>query len=93
MTPTKFDPRKYLYSFFVFLFSLFDLYSFQETDLSNSLLRSFDNSWLSFANKVTTWTYNLVSFKVKVILLEYLLLKLSAPAADKTQYCVCPFKF
>ena len=42
LTPTKFDSRKYLNSFVAVLVSLFVLYSFQETDLSNPLLRSFD---------------------------------------------------
>ena len=87
MTPTKFDSRKYLYSFVVFLFSLFVLYSFQETDLSNALLRSFDNFWLSLADKVTVGTYNFVSLIVKILLLACSLpLTLSLPFAEKMQY-------
>ena len=67
LTPTKFGLRKYLYSFVVFRFLLFVLYSFQYTDLSNPLLRSFDSFWLSFADKVTTGKYNFVSLIVKII--------------------------
>ena len=87
MTPTKFDSRKYLYFIVVFLFSLFVFYLFQLTDLSNLLLRSFDNFWLSFAYKVIAGTYNFPPLIVKIILLS-LPLVLSALAADKTQYFV-----
>ena len=65
-TPEKFDLRKYLYLFVVFLVSLLVLYSLQHTELSNTLLRSFGSFWWSFANKVTTWTYTFVSFVVKI---------------------------
>ena len=81
MIPTKFDSRRYLYSLAIFLVSLFVLYSFQKTDLPNPLLRIFYNFWLYFADKVTTETNNFVSFIVKIILLEFVLL-----AANKTQY-------
>ena len=67
-----------------FLFSLCVLYSFQYTDLSNTLLRSFDSFWLSFADRMTEGTYNFVSFIEKIILLQ-LALVLSTPAAPKTQ--------
>ena len=43
LTATKFDSRKYLHSFVVFLFSLYVLCSLHYTDLSNSLLRKCDN--------------------------------------------------
>ena len=75
-------------SIFIFrIFILTVLYSFQQTNISNPLLRSFDSFWLSLADKVTTGTYNFVSLIVKIILQE-LALALSAPAADKTQYFV-----
>ena len=51
-------------------FSLFVLYSFYYGDLLNSLLRSLDSFWLSFADKVTKWRYSFVSFIVKLVLLE-----------------------
>ena len=55
-----------------------------------SFLRSFDNFWLFFAEKVITRAYNFVSLIVKLILLE-LTLSLSAPAAaEKTQWLVHP---
>ena len=81
----KIDLRKYLNLYVIFLFSFFVLYSLQQTDLSNPLLRSFDNLLLSFADKVTTVTYNFVSSAVKIMLLG-LTFVLSAPAADRTQY-------
>ena len=43
--------------------------SFQQTDLSNPLLRNFDSFRLSLAEKTTTGTNNFVSLIVKVILL------------------------
>ena len=58
--PKKFDSRKYLYSSVVFLVSLFVLCSFQYTDLSNPLLKSFDSFLLSFADKVTTETKHII---------------------------------
>ena len=67
------------------LLSLFVLYLFQQTDLSITLLKSFDNFLLSFADKVTTRTYNVVSLILKIILLELASL-LSEAAAVKTQY-------
>ena len=90
LTPTTFDLRKYLYLFVVFLFSLSVLYSFQKTDLSNPLLKAFDSFWLSFADKVTTWTYNFVSLIVKVIL-PGLPLVLSLPSWGKIMFF--PLKF
>ena len=51
----------------MFLFSLFLLYSFEYTDLSNPLLRSFANFWLSFADKMTTGKHNFVPLLVKII--------------------------
>ena len=74
--------ENFYYAFAVFLVSLFALNSFQKTDLSNSLPRGFDSFWLTVADKVTTETYNYVSFIVKTIL--GLALSLSAPA-DKTR--------
>ena len=50
----------------------------------NLLLRSFDTSWLSFADKVTTGRYNFESLIVKIILLESALV-LSTPPIVKTQ--------
>ena len=50
---TAFDSKKYLYLSIASLYSLFVLCSFQYTDLSSPLL--------SFANKVTAETYNLIS--------------------------------
>ena len=87
LTPTKFDSRKCLYFFAVFLFSFFLLYSFQQPDLSNLLLRNFESVWLSFTDKVTTGTYNFVSFLVKIILLELApsLSLLPTSATGKTQ--------
>ena len=79
--------RKYLYSFAVFLFSCFVLNSFQLNGLSNLVLRSFNNSCLSFSDKMTTRTQNIVSLIVKIILLEPEL-TLSTPAAAKTQVFV-----
>ena len=52
------------------------------------MLRSFDSFLLPLAGKVALGTYNSVSLIVKIILLESILLTLSAPAADKTQYFV-----
>ena len=80
LIPTKLDLTKHLYSFVVFLFSLFVLYSYQLADLSNHLLRGFDSFSLSFPDKVTAGTQNFLS-----------LLVLSAPPAGKT--ILCPFKF
>ena len=54
------------------------------------MLRSFDSFRLSFADKVTTGTYNFVSFIVKIILLELASL-LSPPTAVET--VLCPLKF
>ena len=51
LTAAKFDLRKYLHSFIVFLFPVFISYSFKYGDLSNPLLRSFDNTYWSFADK------------------------------------------
>ena len=84
MTPTKFDSRKYLNSFVVFLFSLFALYSFK-SDLSNPLLRSFDNFLLSLVDKVTTGTYNFVS---EIVGLASSLITFSVPPVERTQYLV-----
>ena len=84
-TPTKFDWRKYLYSFAESLFWLFVLCWSQLSNLSNPLLRSSDHFWLSCVDKVTTGIYNFASLKVKVIFLR-LPSVLSAPAAVKTQY-------
>ena len=67
LTPTKLDSRKYLYLFVIFLFSFFVLYSLEYTDLSSSLLWSFASFWLSFADKVTTGSYNFVSVLVTII--------------------------
>ena len=67
-----------------FLFSRFVFYSFQYKDLSNSLLRSFNNFWFSFSNEVTTWTYNFVSMVVKTTLLELASI-FSVPSTNKTQ--------
>ena len=50
----------------------------------NLLLRSFDTSWLSFADKVTTGRYNFESLIVKIILLGSALV-LSTPPIVKTQ--------
>ena len=87
VTPTKFDSRKHLNSFVVFLPPLFALYSFQKTDLSNPLLRSFDSVLLFLVDTVTTGTYNFGPLVVKIIkLLLALPLTLSTPTADKTQY-------
>ena len=92
MSPTKSDSRKYLNSSVVFLFSLFVLYSFQQTDLSNPLLWTFNNVWFYLADRFTTGTCNFVSLIVKVILLPLLSLslwlRLSLRAADKTKYLV-----
>ena len=89
-TPTKFDSRKFISSFVVFLLSLFILYSFQKTDPSNPLLRRFDSFWLSLADKVTTGTYIFVSLMVKIILLTLAssLILFLLPDADKMQYLV-----
>ena len=57
----------------MFLFSFFVFYSFQWSDLLNSLLRSFDGF--------------LLSLMVKIILIE-LAFALLAPATDKTQFFV-----
>ena len=84
MTRTKFYSRKYLYSFVGFLFLLFVLYSFQSIYFSNPLLRSFDSFLLSLTDQVTTGTFNLVSFIVK-IKLSFLLFSLSSQAAGKAQ--------
>ena len=53
MTPTKFDSGQNLNLFVVFLLSLFVLYSFQQSELSDPLLRRFDDFWWSLADKVT----------------------------------------
>ena len=84
-----FDSRKHLYLFLMFLFSLFVLYSLQQTYLSNSLLKIFDSFWLSFSDKKTTGTCSFVYFIVKTILLE-IASSLSTPATKKM---ICPFKF
>ena len=84
LTATKFDLKIYLYSFVVFLFSLFFFYLFQYSDLSNLLLRSFDSFWLSFVDTVKKGTYNFVSLIVKIILLG-LTPSLSLATADKIQ--------
>ena len=89
-SPTNFDSRKYLYSFPVFLFSLFVLYSFQYIDLPNPLLRSFDNFWLSIADNMTTGTYNFESLIVKIIS-SSLVLTLSTAAAKK--HCLAQLSF
>ena len=68
----------------LFFVSLFVLYSFQYTDLSNPLLRSFDSFCLSFVDNVTAGTYNFVSLIVKKIL-SGLASVLSLPTAAKTQ--------
>ena len=60
------------------------IYSFQCTDLSNPLLRSFNSFWLSFADKVMTGTRNFVSLIVKTISSE-LSSALSVPVEAKTQ--------
>ena len=53
------------------------------------MLRSFDNFWLSLADKVTTEIYDFVYLIVKIILISFLLLiTFSIPAADRTQYFV-----
>ena len=75
-----------LYTFVAFLFSFFVLYPLQYTDLSNSLIRSFNSFWLSF-----TGNYNFVSLIVKIILLE-LASSLSLPPIAKTQ-CFVHFSF
>ena len=55
--------------------------------LLNTLLRNFDNFWLSFVNEVTRGTYNFVSLIVKIILLESaLVLSFSLPRIDKTLF-------
>ena len=87
LIPRFFHSRNYLYSFVVYLFSLFALYLFKFTDLLDPLLRRFHSFWLSFAHKVTTGSNNFVSLIVKIILLE-LASSLSAPVTDKTQYFV-----
>ena len=66
------------------LFSFFVLYLFQYTYLSNLLLETFDISWLSFTDNVTTRTCNFLSLIIEIILLE-LALSLPAQIADKTQ--------
>ena len=76
-----------MYSFVVYLFSLFALYSFQYTNLSNPLLKRFDSFWLSFADTMTFGTYNFVSLIVKKIL-SSLALALSTTAAVKTQFFI-----
>ena len=70
LTATKFESGKCLYLIVVFLFSLFVSDPFQYTDLSNPLLRSFDDFCLPFADKVTIGTCNFVSCIVKITLLE-----------------------
>ena len=79
--------RKNLYPFVVFSVSVFVLYSFQWTDLSNPLLKNVDSFWLSLADKVITGTYILLSLIVKIMLLG-LAFVLLAPAANKTKYFV-----
>ena len=78
-----------MYSFAVFLCSLYVFYLFQYTYLSNHLLRSFGRFSLSFADKVTTGTYNFVSLIVKIILLE-LVSSLSLPSVAERMFR--PFK-
>ena len=63
-------------------------YSFQYTDLLNSLLRCFDSFWLSFADRKTTGTNNFVSLIVKVTLLD-VVLALSKPLECKMQSLFC----
>ena len=48
------------------------------------MLRHLDSFWLSFADKVTTWTCHFVSLIVAITLLESAF-ALSVPAADKIQ--------
>ena len=74
----------------MFLFSLFVLYSFQYIDLPNPLLRSFNNFWLSFADNMTTGTYNFESLIVKIIS-SSLVLTLSTAAAKK--HCLVQLSF
>ena len=59
----------------MFLLLLFVLYSFQYTNISNTQLRIFDTFLLSFADIVTTMSYNFVSLASPVTLLT----------TDKTQ--------
>ena len=74
---------KYILVCCIFIFT-FLFYSFQYTDLSNPLLRSFDNFWLSFADKVMIGRYKFVSLKIKVKLLEWALgLSFSLSGTDK----------
>ena len=77
-----------IYTNFSCLYSQFLFYSFQYTDLWNSLLRYFDSFWLPFADRKTTGTNNFVSLIVKVTLLE-LVLSLSKPLECKTQSLFC----
>ena len=60
--------------------------------MSNPLLKSFGNVWLSLADTVTTGTYIFLSLIVKIILLPLLSLTLSLtlslPFAEKTRYFV-----
>ena len=77
-------------SILICLFSLFVLFLFQYTytDLSNSLLRSFDNFWLPFAVEMTKGICECVYFTVKTIFLELApssLSALAAPSTDKSQ--------
>ena len=60
------------------------LFLFQQTDLTNLLLRSFDSFRLCFADEAMAGTYNCVSLIVKTILLE-LASTFSTPAAAKLQ--------
>ena len=78
-------------SILICLFSLFVLFLFQYTytDLSNSLLRSFDNFWLSFAVKMTTGIYDFVYFTVKKLFLELAPSSWSALAAPNTDKSHC----
>ena len=53
--------------------SIFDLYSFQNTDLLNPLFSYFVNCRFSLVDKVTTETYNLVLFIWNVVAIATLL--------------------
>ena len=68
LTPTKFDLRKYLYSFVVFLFSLFILNLFQSTHIFYCFQKSFDSFGFYLADKVRKGTCNFGSLIVKLIL-------------------------
>ena len=78
---------KYLYSFVICFILLFALYSFQCNYLLNPLLRSFNSFPLSFADKVTTGTYDFLFLIVKIKLSE-LASSFSVPVEAKTQCLV-----